>query len=321
MTRKRKKFNRVTQPSTFDFIKRFPTEESAREYLINARWPNGVICPNCGHDEVWRIREGKLFTCKGCRKQFTVRVGTVMQNSPIPLQKWLFAMYLFGIHSKGVASTKMAELLGVTQKTAWHMDHRLREAFIDGGLMFEGTIEADEVYIGGKEKNKHNSKKLRAGRGSVGKVPVLGILQRDGEMVAFPVESTDKRTLSGNLNSRVMPGSKVYTDEHKGYGGLKDGLRHETISHGAGEYVRGDVHTNTIEGVWSLVRRSHIGVYHYWSRKHLHRYIAEITQRRSIQKLPAFDSSNGSGITMVRMMMAGMVGARLTYKELINAAA
>ncbi len=121
----------IIYPSAFQFFERFPDEDSAREYLINARWPNGVLCVHCGHDEVWRIRNGKLFMCKECRKQFTVRLGTVMESSPIPLRKWLFGMYLFAIHSQGVASTNMAKQLGITQKSAWHMNHKLRRAFED----------------------------------------------------------------------------------------------------------------------------------------------------------------------------------------------
>ena len=308
------------QPSTFAFFERFPTEKSAREYLINARWPHGIICPHCGHDEVYRIRNGKLFTCKDnkCRKQFTVRIGTVMEDSPIPLRKWLYAMYLFGIHSKGVASTKMAELIGVTQKTAWFMDHRLREAFADNKLMFEGVVEVDETYVGGKERNKHERKKLHAGRGGVGKTAVMGIVQRGGDMVAFPVDRTDKATLSSNINKRVVPGSTVYTDEHHGYSGIDKSLEHEPITHSAGEYVRGPVHTNTIESRWSLLKRAHLGIYHSWSKKHIHRYVNEIAQRQSIKELPALDDSNGAGITMIRMFMAGMTGRRLTYVELTN---
>ena len=149
---------------------------------------------------------------------------------------------------------------------------------------------------------------------------MLGILQRDGEVAAFPVTGTAGENLADNVNARVIPGSRVYTDEHKGYRGLNEDYRHETISHGAGEYVRDKIiHTNSIEGFWSLVKRSYIGVYHYWSEKHIHRYIAEISERRNMRELPAFDNSNGSGITKVRMMMAGITGRHLTYKELIHA--
>ena len=308
------------QPSTFEFFSRFPNEDAARNYLINARWPNGVICPHCGHDEVYRIREGKLFRCKdkACAKQFTVRIGAVMQDSAVPMRKWLFAMYLFGTHSKGVASTQMAELIGVTQKTAWFMDHRLRKAFADDGIVLDGIVEVDETYIGGKEKNKHKSKKLNAGRGAVGKTAVLGIVQRDGDRVAFPIDRTDAENLSGNINRRVSSGSMVCTDEHSGYNNVSEQLDHHTVNHSAGEYVRGDAHTNTVEGLWSLLKRAHYGIYHTWSRKYLHRYVNEISKRQIYASLPASDNSDGSGITIIRMMMVGMSAGNLTYRESTN---
>ncbi len=316
-TEKSPKIASVSQPSAFEFFAQFPDEKSARDYLINARWPDSVICAHCGHGEVWKIRDGKLFTCKECRRQFTVRIGTVMEESRLPLRKWLFAMYLFGIHEKGVASTKMAEQIGVTQKTAWFMNHRIREGFQNDKIVFDGTVEADETFIGGKRKNMSKRKrKGLSGRGTIGKTPVLGIRQRDGGAVAFPVSNTSGPTLTKAIRRHVSPGSRVFTDEHLGYRGLNRTHRHETVCHGSEEYVRGEIHTNGIEGFWSIVKRAHYGIYHHWSKKHLYRYTDELAGRRAISKLPAFDDGDGSGITMIRLLVSGMVGKRLTYQKL-----
>ncbi len=313
-------FYPVDQPSTFEFFDRFPDEDSARDYIINARWPDGVTCAHCGHDEVYRIRNGKLFRCKDkeCAKQFTVRIGTVMEDSPLPLRKWLFAMYLFGIHPKGVASTNMAKMIGVTQKTAWHMDHRIRRAFEYEGIILDGIVEVDETYIGGKEKNKHASKKQNAGRGPVGKQAVLGLVERGGSAVAFPIDGTALDNLSGNVNTMVANGSTVYTDNHGGYNAIDPTMKHETVNHTAGEYVRGEAHTNSVESLWSLLKRAHYGIYHHWSAKHGHRYSSEISYRQSLRSIPAFDESDGSGITIIRLLVSGMVGKRLTYRDLAH---
>ena len=305
----------INQPSAFEFFNTFPDEGSAREYLINARWPDGIVCAHCGHDEVWRICKGKLFTCKSCRKQFTVRVGTVMEDSAIPHRKWLFGMYLFGIHPKGIASTSMAKQLGITQKSAWYMDHRLREAFQHSGVVLNGTAEGDETYIGRTAKNKHKKIKLNAGYGTVGKQIVTDMTERNGWAVAFPIPNTSMQVLNGNIHDRI---SAIYTDELTGYNSISETHRHESVNHSTGEYVRGDVHTNGIESGWALLKRAHYGIYHHWSRKHGHRYAAEISGRYDIENYPAFDDGDDSGFTMIRLMMSGLIGKRLTYRELAD---
>jgi transposase-like protein len=201
----------------------------------------------------------------------------------------------------------MGRELGVTQKTAWFLDHRIREAMAHRGGLFAGEVEVDETYIGGKEGNKHEWKKLRAGRGTVGKQPLLGILEREGGIRTFPIEATDKSHLQTAIVENVQRGTTLYTDSHPGYVGLP-GYRHESVAHSAGEYVRGIAHTNGIESHWALFKRGYIGTYHYMSPKHLHRYADEFAYRGS-------EGVNNTPQTLEKTV-DGMIGKRLTYEEL-----
>lgn len=305
------------QPSVMDFFQRFPTEDAAREYFETARFPQGLTCIHCNHSEVWKIRGGKLYTCKGCRKQFTIRTGTVMEDSKISLQKWLFAMYLMTVARKGISSVQLSKELGITQKSAWHMAHRIRESCVSAGLISD-TVECDETFIGGKEKNKHESKKLRAGRGGVGKSVVFGMRGRKGTIRAVVVKNTDSEQLHGAIKSNVALGSKVFTDSHKGYYGLNE-YRHAAVNHGVGEYVRGEVHTNGMESFWAILKRAHYGTFHKISKKHLARYVREFEFKQNTRTLPAFDVKDAEcGINTVRAYVAGMEGKKLTYKVLIS---
>ena len=305
----------VKQPSTFDFYERFPDENSARDYIVSARWPAGIHCIHCGHDEVYTIREGNLYSCKSCHKQFTVRTGTVMEDSHIPIRKWLYAMYLVSVSRKGLSSIQLAKELGITQKSAWYMLGRIRESCqLDGRI--SGVVEADETFIGGKEKNKHNSKKLNEGRGTIGKVIVFGVRSRDGQIRAEVIENTDRKTMKEALAKTVTKGSTLYTDEHSGYDAAK-GYDREKVCHAAKEYVRGNIHTNSIESMWALIKRGHYGIFHQWSKKHLRHYIYEFIFRLSTRNLPVFSKTDTAcGINIVRILTAGMEGKRLTYKEL-----
>ncbi len=306
---------KVNQPSAFEFFERFPDEKSAREYMETARWPAGIRCRHCGHDEIYKIRDGSIYTCKSCRKQFTIRTGTVMEDSHIPIRKWLYAMYLVSVARKGIPSIQLAKEIGVTQKSAWFMLGRLREACQPNGRI-NGIIEADETYIGGKEKNKHKSKKLNEGRGTIGKAIVFGVRSRDGQIRAEVIDNTDRKTMSETITRNVIKGSRLYTDEHSGYDNV-NGYEHEKIRHAAKEYVRGEVHTNSIESMWALIKRGHYGIFHQWSKKHLQRYVYEFIFRLSTSGLPAFDKNDTAcGINFVRVLVAGMEGKRLTYKAL-----
>lgn len=306
----------MSKPETlsfYEFFQRFPDEETARLFFEGKRWPNGVECAHCGSQEVYECKDHKPmpYRCKTCRKHFSVRVGMVLAESRLPLHKWLMAIYMMTTARKGIPSTQMARELGITQKTAWFLAQRIRETWVASlGRDMGPTVEIDETYIGGKERNKHSHKKLKAGRGSVGKQAVVGIMERGGSVVAGPVRIVDRATLQGVIRYHVAPGSTVYTDSHAGYRGMT-GYTHYAVNHGVGEYVRKQAHTNGIESFWALLKRGYYGIYHHMSAKHLHRYVNEFSFRHNTAKVGTID--------FIEMTAERMVGRHLTYKELINA--
>ena len=294
-----------------DAVKMFSTERKAEDWFIAQRWADGLRCPRCDSDRVRRqkTRRPMPFYCNPCRKYFSVKTGTPMQDSNLPLTKWAIGFYLYSTNLKGVSSNKLHRDLGITQSSAWHMAHRIREIWNDDTPKFSGPVEVDETYIGGKERNKHEAKKLHAGRGAVGKTAVVGIKDRDTNRVdAEVVATTDRGTLHDFVRRHTDADAKVYTDDAAAYVGIN--RSHEAVKHSAREYVRGQAHTNGIESMWAMLKRGYVGTYHYMSAKHLHRYVDEFAGRRNVRPLD-------TEIQMSSMVQC-MDGKRLRYKDLIG---
>ena len=295
--------------SLIELMDMFPDEATATAWFESLVWPNGRHCPHCGGVETSETTGNMPYWCSGCRRRFSVRVGTAMERSKVPLRKWVFAIYLEMTSLKGISSMKLHRELKVTQKTAWFMLHRIREAWAaEREELFSGPVEADETFIGGLEGNKHSHKKQRLGRGGVGKSVVAGAKDRaTNEIRAEVVEGRDAETLQGFVADHAAPGATVYTDEAAGYKGMP--FKHVSVRHGTGEYVKDMAHTNGMESFWATLKRAHKGTFHKISPKHLQRYVDQFASKHNWRE--------SSTIDQMGSVVAGMVGKRLMYRNLV----
>ena len=297
--------------SLVELFKMFPDDKTAEAWFIEQFWPNGICCIHCGSVNVQTGAKHKSmpFRCRDCRKRFSTRTDTVMHSSKLGYQIWAIAIYLLTTSLKSVSSMKLHRDLSVTQKTAWHLAHRIRKALKSDGFLFAGPVEADESYFGGRRQNMPKSKRMNLeGRGPVGKTAVVGIKDRTTKKVqAQVVQNTTSEALQGFVLDNIRPGAKVYTDDSTAYESLPN---HESVKHSVTEYVKGQAHTNGIESFWSMLKRAHKGTFHKISPKHLDRYVQEFAGRHNMRELDTLDQ--------MALIAGKMTGSQLRYKDLIG---
>jgi transposase-like protein len=293
----------------------FQDEEICKKYYEQQRWGGNVACPHCGSLKIYRTNRGFKCSEKLCYKKFSVISGTIFENTKIKLQTWFAAMYLISTSKKGISSLQLAEQLGITQKTAWFVNHRIREMLKDSSSeKLSGTVQADETYVGGKNKNRHKDKKVEnsQGRSSKDKTPVVGLLQQDGKVRTFVVSDTNAETLHTIMGDNVSEGSILVTDAYRSYIGLDKRYTHVTVKHENGGYVatigNQKFHTQNIENFWSIFKRGIIGIYHFVSVKHLERYCQEFGYRYNQRDL--------NGVEKFNLALTKVSNARITYNTL-----
>jgi len=274
--------------SLIDLVTTFTDEQSCIDHLTQLRWNGDIVSPFDASSKVY-VCKGNKYKCKNTGKYFNVKTGTMFDNTKIKLQKWFMAIYLITSHKKGISSLQLSRDIKITQKSAWFMLQRIRACFgIDNNDdKLTGEVEIDETYVGGKNKNRHESKKVKnsQGRSPKDKTPVVGMVQREGKLIAKKVIDVKEGTITEIVAKNIDLNAKVYTDEYRGYNAVRRIYDHQQVKHSAKEYVNGRVHTNTIEGFWSLLKRGIVGIYHFTSEKHLQRYVDEFVFRYNSRDL------------------------------------
>lgn len=302
------------QPKTLqEAIIYFSDIQNSIDFIAAMRWSDGVTCPHCQSKENYHLTARKIWRCKSCKKDFSVKVGTIFEDSPVTLDKWLAAIWMIANAKNGISSYELHRALGITQKSAWFMLHRIRLAMQNGSFdKLSGHVEVDETYVGGKVKNMHKGKiedREKQGRGAVGKAIVVGLLERNGQVRTKVVKKAKKKNLHNLIRENVEQGANLYTDAFKSYDGLTAEYIHEMIDH-ATEYVRGNVHTNGIENFWSLFKRALRGTYVNCDSEHLFRYLDEQTFR--------FNNRKTTDAVRFALVVHMVTGKRITYDQLID---
>ncbi len=299
--------------SLIEIFDLFKTEEYAQKYLEKLRWEDNIRCPRCHSCKVNPLENQRPmpYFCNQCRKYFSVRTRTIMEESRISLRKWMMALYLFKNTPKGISSTKLGKYLGIQQRSAWFLLHRIREVTKQPMNQLSRTVEVDETYIGGKRANMSKYRRMQfyhLGRGSVGKFPVVGALNREtNQVIAKVVEHTDKETLHEFINQQTTSDAVIYTDEARCYHGLN--RTYGVVCHSLRAFVDGEIHTNGIESFWARVKRAYKGTHHWWSQKHLQRYIHELVWKHNIREKEVIEQIG---------LIIENLGKKLSYQELIT---
>ncbi|MCL9807244.1 IS1595 family transposase [Flavobacterium amniphilum] len=302
--------------SILDIVKDFPNEQSCIDHLEILRWNGNVISPFDSSSKIYKCKNNK-YRCKNTGKYFNVKTNTIFDNTKLELQKWFLAIWIVTSHKKGISSLQLSRDLNITQKSAWFMLQRIRNCFgVDDNDNYplDGIIEADETFVGGKNKNRHHDKKVEQcqGRSYKDKTPVLGLLQRNGIVKAFVIDNTQSKTIQPIIKKNVIYHSVLISDEWHGYRGLEKIYDHHFVDHGKRQYVNfenNEIHSNSIEGFWGILKRGYNGIYNWWSRKHMQKYVDEFVFRFNSRKMPEYDRFN---------MFLGRIENRITYKELIQ---